>query len=120
VSTPPRAKIILAGELPPQTVAPMQTLRLQQLPTMHTSPVAQSELDPQSGRPEQGVEPSTQKPVVSVVLPHTQEPPAPQAVKVSQVSAAQVGLEQAPLAHTPEAHCCDALVSKILGGAGFA
>jgi len=90
--------------LPPQNVAPTQTFRTQQVLTAHISPVAQSELELQSGRPAHGVAPSTQNPVPPVVLAQTQEPPGPHCPKVSHVLPEQLGVTHAPLVQMPEAH----------------
>jgi len=94
----------------PQKVAPTQTLPPQQVPTAQTSPEEQSLLALQLGSPAQGVDPSTQKPVLSEVVAQTQEPPGPQGPKLEQVWPVQVGEEQAPLEHFPEGHYKESLV----------
>lgn len=83
----------------------MQTLTPQQLPTAQTCPEGQSEFALQDGRLEQSVEPSTQKPVPPVVLPHTQVPPGPHGLKFEHVVPVQDGFVHAPLLQTPEGHC---------------
>lgn len=84
--------------------AAIQTFLPQQVLTAHTPPLAQSADLVQAGRPLQGVDPSTQKPVASVVLPQTQDPPGPQGPKVEQVFPEQPTAEQAPLTHLPDGH----------------
>lgn len=90
---------------PPQAAAPIHTDLRQHVATAHTWPTPHSAVDPQLGRPRQGVEPSTQKPVPSVVLAQTQLPPGPQAPKLSHVWPAQKMEEQAPFVQTlPDGH----------------
>ena len=90
---------------PPQESPAIQTFLVQQEPTAHTLPSAQSALVLQSGRPEQGVSPLTQKPVLSDVEAQTQEPPAPHALKFSQVPRlVQPVVAQTPLVQVPVEH----------------
>lgn len=55
-------------------------------------------------RPEHGVLPSTQNPVLSTMEAQTQLPPGPHVVKVLQVWPVQELEEQAPFLHVPVAH----------------
>ena len=89
---------------PPHIVAPTQTLMLQQEPTPQICPAGQSLLVAQVANPSHGVLPSTQNPVLSVVLAQTQDPPGPQGPNVSQVSPVQALVTQALLLQTPESH----------------
>jgi hypothetical protein len=75
----------------------MQTPPPQHVLTAQTPPRGQSALVVQAGSPPHGVCPLTQKPVPSVMLAQTQDPPGPQGPKVLQVSPVQVLDEQAPL-----------------------
>lgn len=90
---------------PPQNVAPTHTLRLQHDAAAQILPEAQLMLSVQSASLAHGVLPSTQWPVCSVVLAHTQLPPGPQGPKVAHVWPVQVLLVQAPLVQTPVGHC---------------
>lgn len=95
---------------PPQNVAPTHTLMPQQDPTAHISPAAQLELSAHSARPAHGVLPSTQNPVSSVVLAHTQLPPGPHGPNVVHVWPVQAVLVQAPLTHVlPVGHCLESV-----------
>lgn len=92
---------------PPQESPAIQTFLVQQEPTAHTLPSAQSALVLQSGSPEQGVSPLTQNPVLSDVDAQTQEPPAPHSLKFSQVPRlVQPVVAQTPLVQIPVEHCC--------------
>jgi hypothetical protein len=89
-----------------QTLDEIQTFLVQQVATAQTEPTPQSASVAQSRRAEQGVWPSTQKPVPLEVLAHMQDPPGPHAENVSQllklahVTEAQTPLLQIPLSHT--------------------
>jgi hypothetical protein len=89
---------------PPQNVAPTQTFLSQQLATAQISPEPHSVESLQSARLEQGVSPSTQKPVDSVVEAHTQVLPGPQGTKVEQVRPVQEEDVQAPFLQEPVEH----------------
>ena len=88
----------------PQIVAPTQTLSGQQVSTAQIKPEAQSALFEQVASPAHGVLPSTQYPVSSAVLAHTQSPPGPHGPNVSHVCPVHELLVQAPWAQTPVAH----------------
>jgi hypothetical protein len=75
----------------------MHTFYPQYVPIAQTLPKGHSALLPQVERPAQGVLPSTQKPVLSVMGAQTHEPPGPQGPKSAQVWPPQELKEQAPL-----------------------
>lgn len=67
-------------------------------------PGGQWELVPQSSRPEQGVCPSTQKPVPPVMEAHTHEPLGSQGLEVLHDWPVQEFKQQAPLVQEPVGH----------------
>jgi hypothetical protein len=91
-------------ENPPHESAVIHTFWLQHVLTAHTAPSGQSELELQVARPEHGVLPSTQNPVLSTTEAQTQEPPGPHAVKVLQVWPEQELEEQTPFLQVPVEH----------------
>jgi hypothetical protein len=74
-----------AAEFAQASATKMQTFRVQHVPTAHAYPTWQSVVTVQSARPAHGVWPSAHIPAPPVIEAHTQDPPGPHALKVSQV-----------------------------------